>query len=512
MPDSGFAPDPGAQPATAGRPPLAAIPLREALAVVCARARLLLLAFVLPPLIAAALIVLLPPTYRAQTTLMVKSGREYLTEGTMDGMQGGPTITKLEEINSEMELLRDRAVVEETINRIGLASLYPGILENPPWRGGPMDAAVKKFNANLGISLVKMSNVLDVTFDYPDDREMATTVLDTYIAVYLQRHAAVFASGRAGSFLTSIEQDTADLRRLEQEQARLKLDSRIYDIGPQRATLLGQRAEAAAHLRATNDRGETLQRRIAFLAAARERIPATLSSSEAAPNEEVVQANQALTGLRQSEGALLARHPAEHPEVGRVREQIAAVQRRLGELRATSVKTSSAPAPLAQQLAQELVMDRAELTPLAGEAARYQALLGGYDEELQRLEQADTGVRIMQTRIDALADNLKSIRAQYDIARTQEEMDQRRLASVVPVAPALTPLKPAQPQPLLFAAGGLLLGAFAAGGLAALAVVTNPVFLTAEAVTAQSGLPVLATVALLTGAGRGPPSAEGGPG
>jgi len=360
-----------------------------------------------------------------------------------------------------------------------------------------MDAAVKKFIANVDVKPVKMSNVLDVTFDYLNDQAMATKTLDTYIEVYLEKHAAVFSSGRASSFLASITRDTAELERLEAQQSRIKLSNRIYDITPQRAALITQRVDSQTHLQETIDRKETLEQRIAYLAGVSHHLPGTLTSTESSPSDELVRANETLTDLRQSESALLARYSPDNPDVRRIDEQMADIEKRVRELQAASVKVSVAPSQLPQQVQQELVMDRAELAPLSDEETRYKSLITTYNDELQRLERADTDLRTIQSRIDTLTDNLKSIRASYDVARTQEEMDRERLASVVQVAPAITPLKPAQPAHLLFAAGGILLGILASGAVAVMAIVMKTVFFTAEGVEAETGLPVLATVPLL---------------
>jgi uncharacterized protein involved in exopolysaccharide biosynthesis len=489
--------------------PVSTFSAAEALSAAFRRKFWLLLALIVPPALAVTLVFILPPTYRAQVTLMVKTGREYLAEGTVDSMQPGPTITKLEDINSEIRLLEDRSVIADTISQIGISKLYPGMLEpsildNLPSRGSPMDRAIKKFTGSLDISLVKMSNVLDVSFNYEGDRAMATKVLDTYLANYLKRHSEVYASGRASSFRESIDRDEADLQQMEQEQAQVKLDHHVYDITQQRTSLIAQRADAQTHLNDTIDREATLKARLAYLTSVNQTIPKTLSSTETSPNEEVVQANEALTALRQTASGLLARFSPDNPDVQRVQSQIAATRRRIAELKASGVKVSVVPAQLPQQVEQELVMDRAELTPLASEVTRYQGLIAGYGNELQRLELADTHLRILQARIQAVADNLRSIRSQYDLARTQDEMDKRRLASVVAVAPPSTPFKPAQPMPVLFVAGGVLLGLLFAGGIALWTIVMNRVLFTEMGVETLIGLPVLASIPLLQASRRKP--------
>ncbi len=116
-------------------------------------------------MLAVALLLVLPPKYRAQSDLLVKTGREYLAQA--DGEPGltAPTSTKQEGINSEITLLTGRAVVEETIRSIGIETLYPGLAESPPWFESVLDAAVDKFSKDMAAEPVKLSNVIAVSFD-----------------------------------------------------------------------------------------------------------------------------------------------------------------------------------------------------------------------------------------------------------------------------------------------------------------------------------------------------------
>src|SRR5271166_341741 len=109
------------------------IPMAEVVALAFRQKKKVIAALLVPPLLAILFILVSDTIYRAQTELMVKTGREYLAEGDGESPQSAPTTTKLEGLNSEIELLTSRPVIQETIDQIGLANLYPGLLENPPW-------------------------------------------------------------------------------------------------------------------------------------------------------------------------------------------------------------------------------------------------------------------------------------------------------------------------------------------------------------------------------------------
>ena len=124
-------------------PPTVTMP--EILAIAFRHRKKILLAFLVPLSLAVAALFVLPPVYRAGTSLIVKTGREYMAGVQGETSTSAPTSTKQEEVNSEIAIMTNRAVFEEVINKIGLKNLYPSIVENPPWNGTEMDAAVVKF-------------------------------------------------------------------------------------------------------------------------------------------------------------------------------------------------------------------------------------------------------------------------------------------------------------------------------------------------------------------------------
>ncbi len=478
--------EPADRPFVAFRPALGA---REMAGLAFRQRRKMLAALLLPPALAVALLLVLPPSYRAQSDLLVKTGREYLAQADGESGLTAPTSTKQEGIQSEIALLTGRAVVDATIRSIGLETLYPKLVADPPWFRSLDDAAVYKFSKDLAVEPIKLSNVVAVSFNAASPA-LAKQVLDRLIAIYIDKHAQVFSAGRSDSYAEAIGRDAAEAQALERQRTRIKLDGGIYDIGAQRAALISQRVAAQAHGQDAADQQATLTAKLAALARALPGIPATAHSSSTDRNDEQVHARQTLLDLRASEAAMAARYAPGNPDLQRVRGQIAAISQNAAG--ADRVNTQTTPSPLRQQVEAEMVMDRAQLAPLAAERARYAELVASLDGELHRLEQADLELRTTEARIEALNDNLKLVQARYDQARTQEQMDQARQVSVVQVAPAIVPDRADKPKKPLFLAAGLLLGLLGAGGAAVLAVFAGNVVVTADGAERLLGLPVLA--------------------
>ncbi len=472
-------------------PPTITVP--EILAIAFRQRFKIMLAFLVPVALAVAALFVLAPVYRAGTSLIVKTGREYMAGIQGESSTSAPTSTKQEEVNSEMAIMGNRAVIEEVINKIGLKNLYPSLVENPPWSGTAMDAAVVKFGKDLNVDAVKLSNVIDVSFDHTNP-ELATRVLNTLIAAFQAKHAEVYVGNRASAYEQGMQQDIADLDRLQKQREQIKRDNHVFDIDQQRAAYISQLVDAQNHLQDLSNQTTTLKTRIEYLTKKRAGLPDTISSTNTMTNDEMSYAQNALSDLRRTETGLLARYSPSHPQVQQIEQEIRTMQGRISAMKNafTSVKTD--PDPLAQQVDQELVQDQAELSPLAAETVSYQALVESLKTQLSGLESADTQLRMIQANIDNLNDNLKSLRNNYEQARALDDMDKARVVSVSQIGPAIASDKPVKPQKLLFVAGGLVIGMILASGVIIFAIITNNTFVTIESVERVLQLPVLMAV------------------
>ncbi len=409
--------------------------LGEVATLVSMRKGKLLAALLIPPLIFALLYFRVQPVYQAETSLLVKNGREYLAP---DHGEGGsaPQSTKETDINSELELLTSRAVATETINRIGLDNLYPGIQAG--FTGDRMDAATRAFQASLSASAVKLSNIIQVTFRGTDPKK-TSQVLDTLVQEYQQKHAEVFAENCSAVYRDTIARELAEFEQLERDRGKIKVENGVSDIAQQRAALINEQVAVQTRLEEATNKLNTLQKRVAYLQSVRPDIAATVASSVTDKNDEMIYAREAMTDLQTSEASLTARYGADHPEVRRVQDQIATLRRRMSSMQDRTTHVSTQPSQLALQVQQELVMDRADLAPLSGEIQRYSDLLASIGKDLRRMETADTDLRTIDARLEDLKDNLKAMRTRYNQARTDELMDRAKLVSVVQVTPAITP-------------------------------------------------------------------------
>lgn len=466
---------------------------REMIAIAFKHRWKIIAALAAPPLIALILALALPKSYRAQSDIMVKTGREYMAQGDIESANlTAPSSTKQEGINSEIALLTSRATAEATITAVGLGDLYPDIVANPPSTGSTLDAAVLRFARDLTIEPVKLSNIISASFDASSPAQ-ARRVLDTLIRTYIAKHTQVFAGRRAEGYRDAIDTPLGEIRALDRRRSALRLTDGIYDIDAQRKAAIAQRAEAESQLDEIRGKQGQLTARLAFLAKAHKQTPAVALAASTERTDSHAHAAMALIDLRQQEAALNDRFGPANPDLQRLRSQIDAVKRAGGSATAERNSTTG-PSPLRQQIEQDAVTAGAELATMGTEIDRLTAVVATRDAELARMERADLELRDIGLQTDMMTQNLRAMQGRYEQARADEQTDIARQVSVVQVAGALGSEKPVSPRKLIFGTAGLLGGVLLAGIVALLAILTSKTALTGEAAERRIGLPVLAVV------------------
>src|SRR5947209_9052594 len=148
-----------------------------------------LLAF-LAVLTATALVTWISPrAYRSQAKLFVRLGRENATLDPTATVGQGPVVTvqqtRENEINTAVEILKSRVLIEKVVDAVGPAAI---LAESAPAAPDEKQRyrAVAKLTKLLDVEPVKKSNVLAVTYDGPSP-EVSQTVVARLLDFYLER-------------------------------------------------------------------------------------------------------------------------------------------------------------------------------------------------------------------------------------------------------------------------------------------------------------------------------------
>ncbi len=131
--------------------------------------------------------------------------------GAMDFTR--PEITE-EELNSEVELLRDEDLLKQVVIKAALVASSTPELKRP----AEIEQAVRKLGKRLDVEALKKSNLIQVTYK-DTDPERAARILSALSDVYMSRHIHLQRPlGQIGFF----DQQTAESeRKLHQSEAEL---------------------------------------------------------------------------------------------------------------------------------------------------------------------------------------------------------------------------------------------------------------------------------------------------
>src|ERR1019366_7857163 len=189
-----------------------------------------------------------------------------------------PDITE-EELNSEVELLRDQDLLKEVVKRAGLVPAGTQDRDRP----AAIEHAVRKLARGLDVEALKKSNLIQVSYK-DTSPERAARILTALSTLYVQRHTKL---QRPPGEIQFFDQQTAEYeKRLHRSEAELVHFTRARGVASaalERDIALQKLGEAdAAYRQIDQDRVET-ERRVTALGEQLKSFPSrsvTLKRSE----------------------------------------------------------------------------------------------------------------------------------------------------------------------------------------------------------------------------------------
>ena len=437
------------------------------------------------------------PVYEANSSLLVKIGREYLSQPAVGDARGVMVGNQEELINSEVQILESQELIEQVINTMGVDTLYPELASNPSGKITPFERAVRTFSKALTVEAVKKSNVIAVWFQHRDP-VIATKALTLLIDYFKEKHLEVFSNPQS-SFLE--QQLGAYRQRLEASETALqsfKQQHQIFALEEQRSLLLQQRVERDTALQNTRNRIEELGEKVA---AYRERLQEIGQDTERYTQTErdkiVVDAQTRLLAQELKAQELLAKgYREDSRSVASVREEIALVR---GFLKAKEAEVSQLVRtgnPVYQEVEKELLKAEAELASLQAGAATLAEQVAELDRKINTLDDKRNELRSLQREVEVNEKNYLTYVEKHEEARISDDLDQQKIVNISVIQAPVTPEKPVKPKKLLNLILGVLLGALSGLGFAFFRELTSQTFSTPEQVEQRLGLPVLASVTL----------------
>ena len=488
------------------------ITLKELLPQLMRQRKLAALTFCGVSLGAVIAALLLPKQYEAQMKFLVKQERvDPVVSADTRVTPVRPEVTEVE-LQSEVELLKSRELLEKVITAAGLSqargdtsSLLSASAPENPTAGAssaPPDRAqiareLRRFEKTLKVEPLRKTNLIKVTYRAKDPT-LAARVLQLLADFYLERHLALHR--HAGAF---------DFFQRQAQQYREQLDvaeSRLSEFGRRKGVLSAPLQKEIA-LRQLNDAEDVHQRTLAAIGEVEKKLRSLEAQAASLPLRVTTQVRvadnsvllqqltSALLNLELKRVELMQKFAPGYPPLVGIEKQIELTRAALQAAQKSPVRDETTDRDTTHVwIENEIARARTERTALQARAAETARVRDLYHSRVAGLA-ADAAIEQDLLRAAKVAEeNYLLYLRKKEEARISDALDKQRIANVsiaeAPTAPSL----PVGRSWVWTAFLGVLLAIVTSLGLAFIVNAVSPYFRTVEELERVLQVPVLATV------------------
>jgi uncharacterized protein involved in exopolysaccharide biosynthesis len=448
---------------------------------------------------AAVLYALFGTKYEANMKVLVRRGR---ADAPVSAGENAPfdltrTATTEEDLNSEVELLRDDEVLRKVVEDTGVGGRdWFHFLHLGEGHSQRIERAARRLAKKLDVEAMKKTNLIAIS--YPaDDPQVAANVLRSLAAIYLEKHMTVHRPNGEFHFF---EQQTAQSRRqLEESKGRLlqfTSGQGVVSAAQQRDLALQRLSELDATAQQTRIELAETRQRVSELGQQVSTLPErTTTQVRIADNPELEKALKAsLLDLQLKRTQLLTKFEPSHRLVQEVGQQIAQTQAAISAEDRAPLRDETTDKNTNYEWAKgELQKAQVQLKALEARQGATGAQAVAYRAIAEKLgEAAITQDDLLSSEKAAQENYLLYVKKQEE-ARMNDALDER---GIVNVAIAEQPVAP--PLPVWSVWSVLVIGLMAAvtagSGAAFTADYLDPAFRDPDDVLAYLNAPVLASL------------------
>jgi len=441
---------------------------------------------------------LIAPVYEASSKVLVKFGRENVFTPTSPTAGGNQPIlfdsSREERLNSEIEIFRGRNLIETTLTRLGVTTIYPDIDKKPliprPWAEEltPLAKATIAFEKKLNITGVKKSDVIEIKFEH-EDPVIAAQAVNGLTDAFLDHHLLVYKQSQQYSFFDDqVKLLEKKLKDSENELEGLRRQHNISSLEEQKTLLLKQISDLEVELARTRSEISENEGKMSALKSGGSASLAELRlGTETELNPYAISSIRSkLTELKMKEEELLAKYTEQSIMVTNVRKEIQTAQDLLNK----EEKTYHDKA--VTSITHDLTALRSKETSQRKHLEEYREALGRINTIELRLKELERDVKLNEENYQLYIKNMEE-------ARISDAMDSQKIANISVIEPAQPPIKPVKPRKLLNILLSIILGGMAALGIAFSSEYLSHTFNNSAEVKSKLGAQVLATIPEMSG-------------
>ncbi len=463
------------------------------------RRKWLIIIGALAGLIAAiGLFVATPTVYRSEAKLLLR----YVADTTiLDPAAAGGRILSPDRygenvINSEMEILSSRDLVERAVAEIGEDRFVTA-----PAPEQKRVLAVSVAMANLHVEVPKRSSVFRIYFD-ASDPVLARDFLKRLIDLYLEKHIEIHRSVGAYDFLSKqTDQVRAKLSETEEQLRRIKAEAGVVSVDEEKKMLITRLEELGKALRDGESEMAAARARVDVL----HPLPSTnLAKKGAAPAAAGAEGGalpyERLAKLQQKEAELLLTYREDSIPVRRIREQIQEVRRSISKesgIPLAAVEMSSTNAE------STLLLERANIAAIQARIRLLNEQTAKARQEILHIDEIESQIVQLERTREIQEANYKYFAKSLEQARIDDALDSGKISNISIVQPASSPDRKVRPNLSRNMGMALALGLLCGLGLAFLLEdVLNRTLKTPAQVEAVLQMPVILSIPDVSRNGR----------
>ena len=483
--------------------------LRDLLAIAFRHRRLMMISF-LGILFGSILTAVLQPNrYEAGMKILVKRERvdPVVTSEASTLPQFSVGVTE-EELNSELELLKSRDLLEKIVLASGLqhqrqsarsrvlAAITGHTGAQAPENDAQIARAVLTLGKELKMEVVTKTDLIAVKYESPDP-ELSARVLTALSNLYLEKHLEVHRPPGAFDFF---QQQTQQYRK-----GLADAEARLVDFS-HGAAAVSPRLEKEVALQKLAEFDATLRQTQAAIAETQQRVRVLQQQAASIPTRMVTQIRNAddatllsqlrsnLLGLELKRTELLEKFEPSYRLVQEVDAQITQTRDALTVAEKSQLHDETTDRdPTYEMVRGELAKAKADLAGLQARAEATALTVRSYRENARSLEPKEIVQDDLIRTVKAAEENYLLYLRKEEEARISDALDRRRIINVAIAESPTVPSLPSNHRSLTVLVG-LLLATLVSVGLAFGSEYLDPTFRTPDEVTSFLNIPVLATM------------------
>lgn len=471
--------------------------------------------------------------YLSEAKLMVRLGRESVsldpTATTGQVMSVGQD--RESEINSEIEILKSRELLEQLVETLGadqfssaagasswfgkrlsglksdLKTIFkPLVLGVKSWFGPAADGTeraqarrrseiAEDIRKKLSVQAIKKSNIIVLSYQTLSP-ELAQRVVAKLVDLYLDKHISVYRTAGSHQFF---REQTEQLRRaIEATEKRikdLKNATGMASLEDRKKVLVARVAALEQGFEQTGNELAASRAKAASLEERLQQLPKTKITQQVVgfPDSAREELRKSINNLTLREQELLATYTEQNVQVREIRRQIREARALYGHISEQSQTTQGINAAY-QQTELSLLVEQSNRISLE---ARYEALrrqLTEAREEVKKLNEVEVQLARLDRELALENANFKKYSDSLEQTRIDQALETEKISNISVVQPASYPMEPIRPNKLMNLIVGVILGLLGGIGLAFLADHQDHTLKSPQEIERRLQLPVWATV------------------